>query len=1383
MTVHAFVRCFREKAIVIALSLLLFSPGAFTQHHNALNPSHDESVRLDYPGGHASSVFKKDGRVQSVHTNNPDDFVRLIVTLKEHALALSHRRASLQKSSLATALVSLHAGHASFQIALETIRQQLSARTKSDNSYTITHEYYRAINGVALQCKRGMIAMIRSLPMVANVSTDGEVKAYLQESVHQIRADIVRDSLGFTGKGVLVGDVDTGIDYNNPALGGGFGPGFRVIGGYDFAHLDNDPMDDNGHGTHVAGIIGANGGDSMRGVAPDVKFLAVKVLDANGSGYYSSIIAGIEYCLDPDNNPQTDDAADIINLSLGGTATSDSPVDSAVGNAMKAGVLCVVAAGNSGQAGYGTIGSPGTSESALTVGACDSINRITYFSSLGPDPIHSLIKPEVVAPGVRILSTVLNNQTASWSGTSMAAPHVTGVAALLTQEHPLWPPEMIRAAIINSAHSAGDSVSVFAQGKGCVDALAAAEARLVVEPGVVSFGYVDLGQAVWRDTVRMTVRNFRSVSQNTRILSAQGVPAGASLTFDRASFTLSPGEETTLQAVLTVPSAVPVVSTEPFAYEGSFDVTSDSDHVVVPFAFVKSTTLAITFDVPAYWLWLTDLSDGSSREAFPIPGGYSRWIVPIRQGHPLDLRAELIIDTLGAQTYYIIDHKILTPYGLTYLPVSHDEATINMFVDSVYDRDGRRIDNDRACYSIMFMDGNSRFTYSNWVPHWNRMFCSPMDTSTFVHQEMVVLNGNGVYAFKKNCRGFKNQQDVILPSGPGNLTAFDFTCTYHNPIVTPRAPMDQEFFWVNFILSGIGYDRENHFGAPFSSGTFCFGGQEITDDPVMRTATYLGAGYDQWDNFPGAPEYYEDFPWMMLCTPMLTIDDKNEAVFEKVKRGDLSREFVVETLRPGDTIRVEDNTHMAFPNFNTYLLGDDLCHIDLRYDPTGWARDGVGGTMSSTGFYEEDSFFFQYWNIPRFTLQAFARNRAQVNIKPYYPWNYKQYSSRANDYYTNAYYVFNNVRKNSGIYRILSATYPYALLGQSGQCTVDYEYQMPDAASWPMDTRTVFPSVDLIQVSVAGRAVDAVRPGQNAKLRLVLFDPESTVVSVKLSLLPASGVEITLPVTFAGGHEFDAAIPASLPSGFIDVAARAEDARGNTCDITASPAFYFGTSTDTRTPDARLRLSSYALTNVDSICLASGDTLRYTLSYVNFGSDTARNVAVTFPTTPYFRPTGPLTWTTASVGMNDTILVPVSLLFLGKQEATDNQRHYSPSIAWTSGGTPYRRTHNVLVDLRTPVTGVSQIKGMIPSSFAVYQNYPNPFNPSTTIRYDVPKTSPVKLVVYDVLGREVATLVDEVKKAGRYQTIWNANRFASGVYFCRLQAGDFVHTMKLAFIK
>jgi hypothetical protein len=219
-------------------------------------------------------------------------------------------------------------------------------------------------------------------------------------------------------------------------------------------------------------------------------------------------------------------------------------------------------------------------------------------------------------------------------------------------------------------------------------------------------------------------------------------------------------------------------------------------------------------------------------------------------------------------------------------------------------------------------------------------------------------------------------------------------------------------------------------------------------------------------------------------------------------------------------------------------------------------------------------------------------------------------------------------------------------------------------------------------------------------------------------------------------------------------------------------------------------MTSYSLNNVESVNFNTGDTLDYTLSYANYGNEIARNVLVTFPTTQYFTPIGGQSSAVDSLGVNDTVHIPISLLFLGKQQPAEERTYYSPSIIWTSGGTTYLRKHNVFIDFQNTITGVAQTKSTIPNKFELYQNYPNPFNPSTTIKYDLPKQSRVKVVVYDILGREVETLVDEIQKAGSYQAIWDASRFASGVYFYRLetapeggQAGNYSATKKLLLLK
>ena len=193
--------------------------------------------------------------------------------------------------------------------------------------------------------------------------------------------------------------------------------------------------------------------------------------------------------------------------------------------------------------------------------------------------------------------------------------------------------------------------------------------------------------------------------------------------------------------------------------------------------------------------------------------------------------------------------------------------------------------------------------------------------------------------------------------------------------------------------------------------------------------------------------------------------------------------------------------------------------------------------------------------------------------------------------------------------------------------------------------------------------------------------------------------------------------------------------------------------------------------------------MNYTLSYNNFGSDIARNVVVTFPTTQYFKPIGPASWIKDSLAVNDTVHIPVKLLFLGKHNSAEEYTHYSPTVSWTSEGTNYLRKHNVLVDFQNVITSFAQKGSTIPVKYELYQNYPNPFNPSTTIKYDLPKESSVKLVVYDILGREVATLVNEIKKAGSHQVIWNANLYASGLYFCRLLTEGYNSTKKLLLMK
>lgn len=211
---------------------------------------------------------------------------------------------------------------------------------------------------------------------------------------------------GYTGVGVNVAVVDTGIDHTHPDL--------AVAGGVNVINLRKDYKDDNGHGTHVAGIIAALDNDiGVVGVAPEASLYGVKVLDRRGSGWLSDVIAGIDWCV---NNNDVD--IDIVNLSLGLNSDIQSLEDACVA-AKAAGLILVAAAGNDG----GAVHYPAAYDSVIAVSAVDSSDSIAAWSSYGPEV-------ELCAPGVDIYSTYKGGGYAVESGTSMAAPHVAGTLAL-----------------------------------------------------------------------------------------------------------------------------------------------------------------------------------------------------------------------------------------------------------------------------------------------------------------------------------------------------------------------------------------------------------------------------------------------------------------------------------------------------------------------------------------------------------------------------------------------------------------------------------------------------------------------------------------------------------------------------------------------------------------------------------------------------------------------------------------------------------------------------------------------------------------------------------------------------------------------------------------
>lgn len=319
---------------------------------------------------------------------------------------------------------------------------------------------YKIIPAVSASVSEKHIEKIKNNPKVKDVFDDYEVHALLSQSVPQIKADQVHTA-GQGGSGVRVCIVDTGIDDDHPNLN-------PLLAEIDYVNNDSNAHDDNGHGTHVAGIV-ASTHPTYGGVAPDASLLAAKVLDFSGSGWTSDVISGIDWCVS--NN------SDIISMSIGSGAyigTCDNLAISIASNtAVDNGVAVFAASGNDGY--INAISSPACASKVVAVGAVDKLDDRTPYSNESNEL-------DIVAPGTSIISTYPNNQFDTLTGTSMATPHVSGVAALILQTDPTLPPVSLRNILQSNSLDLGASGYDTIFGHGRVDAWESYSAVITTPP-------------------------------------------------------------------------------------------------------------------------------------------------------------------------------------------------------------------------------------------------------------------------------------------------------------------------------------------------------------------------------------------------------------------------------------------------------------------------------------------------------------------------------------------------------------------------------------------------------------------------------------------------------------------------------------------------------------------------------------------------------------------------------------------------------------------------------------------------------------------------------------------------------------------------------------
>lgn len=524
------------------------------------------------------------------------------MTLAAPSLASAYRGGLLGSAS--TKQLNLRAGFSRNYLAGLTSSQASLARLieTTIEGANVRRHYRIVANGIAVTLPTSEVSRLSELPGVAHVYPSYRYRAMATSVPSNVSAvgapEIWGSDLASAGQGIKIGIIDDGVDQTHPFFNpsgyvypSGFPKGDsayttpKVIAARAFAPAGLDyanaslPVDPklSSHGTYVAGIAAGNAGTvakvsdttrTLSGVAPrayigNYKALTIPTEQFGLNGNSPEIVAAIEAAVS--------DGMNVINLSIGEPEISprNDIVAKAVDAASAAGVVVVAAAGNENdENGRGSVDSPGSAASAITVAASSSASvasgdtRIASFSSSGPTPYGLLLKPNVSAPGLEVASSTAKNE-GSWEvadGTSAATPHVAGAAALLRQLHPTWNVTQIKSALVLTGTpvrtSKGRELSPLREGGGRISLPAANQPLVFASPSSFSFGLV---------------KRSRSVTKTVALSDAGAPPVGSCAVQIKRSESVS-GSSLQAPATVTVPGNLPLtLRTTSKAKQGDLD--------------------------------------------------------------------------------------------------------------------------------------------------------------------------------------------------------------------------------------------------------------------------------------------------------------------------------------------------------------------------------------------------------------------------------------------------------------------------------------------------------------------------------------------------------------------------------------------------------------------------------------------------------------------------------------------------------------------------------------------------------------------------------------------------------------------------------------------
>jgi len=1279
------------------------------------------------PGVVTHYVTKGDNVISS-HTIDLNEEVRLIVEFKTPPLStLASKRkplvAPFQRTDLLSAVQSEHSRLRTDLAAIDALGSSNSNAVRRSGTTRILREYQTAINAAAITTRRWAMSELTKLPYVKRIAEDKPVKGDDIDVNHQIGADSVALDLGLAGAGVRIGLVDSGVDYNTTELGAGIGPGHTIVGGYDFVKDAPDPMDENGHGTEVCTIIVRK----SDGVAPGVSVYAYKVLNQDAEGTTSNVIAGIERALDPDNDPLTSDAVDIINLSLGGPDSGNSPLNEAVDNATKAGVLCVVSAGNSGSH-YQTIGSPGCVESALTVGACDKADAMAGFSSRGPTNTTFLIKPDVVAPGVNISTMRLGEGTYLMSGTSASAPVVTGAAALLKQLHPSWTPALLKSALMGTAKDL--SAELWEQGKGRIDVLRATRESLLVVPQSLSMGLDELSQTTWTRVDTLTVYNYSDSTQSFAVQFTGSLPAGVTVSLSRASLQVPQASSGEVYVTTIVDNTVATISTStPPAINGRIVFQTGSRVMEVPWALAIGAYVDLSVSTSLY-LDEVDLTryGGDYTVSVRDLNWYNGTYVKRQLIEPGVYEAVTWMSKLWKDYWVVKDSLPVNPFAQM---VASDSQAVFQVGTPLRDENGNTLDSSIGLFwGDRIYSNHTRLSYGTGGNQGSPAGMtdgitdvSPLSGDyVFDYYYLSDVNFPKFYSYSGSYSSITENHVVDLHSGDLMLHTIDFR--------VPDTVQSMKFIqFLNFSweLSALGtYSANGPILASPRHQQWYSTGQPTSNFPKGGYLFNFQVGFTAHGTpfDPGSEMQLFGLPNRFLGNDGIvrqTLSFSDSAVMEIKHQG------IVYGLGPRHYFGRMENTPLRLKaKYNTKIgFGATLFYNQLfdqtypenllyrlRDDHGNLLGSGLASTLLTQEQYQNTGYLDQFLGVNllasgRYTLELIDTNSV--------------------------------VATRQGTARVLLTS----------------------------DTRLADPNPPaMIAFSILADTVytDTISQGKAATIEFQITDDVALSQVTLFYQLENDTLWHSIPIQL-NGNIYSGKTPSISSPVFVTLRLVATDASGNTLDYRADPAFHVGPYSD-RPPVASKPLYP-----------GNGDTLSlYTQAQkIVFHWAKSHDPDSWDSISYHVRAMGP----GLGRGLNEPTKDTSMTFFIMSYLVPDTTYYWwvesSDGQITVSSDTAHFRTSDTLL----AVQGESDI----PKEYALYQNYPNPFNPTTTIRYDVPKESHVVLKVYNVLGQEVVTLKDAEQRAGRYEVLLDGKNLASGIYFYRLQAGSFVESKKLLLIR